>query len=193
MMKTEKAAISRKEKRLLIVAVVLGLFYLAFQFGFLPLFNEYREKTELLRQLEEEWALIEMRLNGEALVRATYERAKEAYENVLTQFERTGADTSLSRMLTVLSQDSGFEKLSQTLAEPTALVIPGAGGGEPSRSVFSTVTATMSFQGNYEQITSLVDAVGANSDVSINRLSFNSMDASTVSVTFVAVLLNSSE
>jgi hypothetical protein len=200
-MQTEKAGLTRKEKRLLTAAAVLGIFYLAFQFGFQPFYTQYNEKTERYDELSAEWQEIEARLNEEDRVRREHQDAKAAYEKIVARFEQSDADTDLSRMLTDYSRDNGFINPSQSLGEPVNFEIPGEGsGGENS---FSTVTATMTFFGNvnnadygiigYRELKSLADAIKANRDVRISRVTFSVDSNRPVAVTFVVTLLNALE
>jgi Tfp pilus assembly protein PilO len=186
-MQAEKSMLSAKEKKLLGAAVVLGLFYLAFQFGFMPFFNEQKEKSEQYEELSERWRLVEIDLNREESVREDHDQAKAEYDVIRELFEQSDADTELSRMLTSIIQGSGLINPSQTLGNPVNFTVPGA--EQIGESAFSTVTATMTFDGNYEQVKSLVDAIAGNKDISISQLSF-SADSDRVSVTFVATLLN---
>jgi hypothetical protein len=194
-MQTEKAGITPKEKRLLIMAAVLGLFYLAFQFGFLPLYNEIREKTEQRDGLNAEWRTVETRLNSEAAVLSAYEEAKAAYREIEELFLRSDTDTGLSRMLTELVRNNGMADSNQALGNPVPFFIPGAENRpEGEESAFSTVTATMSLSGAYDSVKSLLAAVAADRDVSISRLSFSPRregdGSEQVAVTFVVTMLN---
>ncbi|MCL2002831.1 MAG: hypothetical protein FWG72_02365 [Oscillospiraceae bacterium] len=191
-MQKEKTNLTPKEKRLLATAAVLGLFYLAFQFGFLPLYNEFKEKTERLEELNGEWAVIGARLNEEERVRGEHLRAKTAYGDIENRFVRTDTTTDLSNMLIMLCRNNNLDIVSQGLGAPAAFSVPG--GAAHSVSAFSTVTTTMSVSGGYDSVKRLLDTVDASNAVHVSRLSFSpAFDAETpdrVSVTFVVTLLN---
>jgi hypothetical protein len=200
-MQTEKVTLTTKEKRLLTAAVVLGLFYLAFQFGFMPYYTQYNEKTEQYEQLSGEWTMIEARFNGEDRIHREHDEALEVYEKALVYFERADADTDLSRMLTEYSRDNGFISPSQTLSEPVVFNVPGTEDG--GASVFSAVTATMTFHGNpnndqweigtgYAELKNLADAININRDVRITRFSYSPIESNRpISVVFIVILLDS--
>lgn len=194
-MQTEKAGISRKEKRLLTAAAVLGFFYLAFQFGFLPLYNDFNEKAERRDELSEQKQEVEMRLGSEAAVLAEHENAREAYLKIEETFLQAGITTDLSRMLTDLCRRNGFDVFSQNLGDPADFRIPGEDVPEGA-SAFATVTASMSVSGNYAAIKNLLDEVEREPYINIGNISFSPDHGESggeydrVSVTFVVTLLN---
>jgi hypothetical protein len=194
MMQTEKAGLSLKEKRLMVSAVVLGLFYLAFQFGFLPLFNDYREKTELRGDLSEQKSTVELRLSSEAAVIYGYENAKSAYLEIEGPFRLTGTSTDLSRTLTELCLRNGFSVSSQLLGNRVNFRVPREEGERTDGdSAFSTVTATMSVSGDYASVKRLLDEAEADNFISVSRISFEQdtdQELDKISVTFVVTLLN---
>lgn len=196
-MQTEKAGLSRKEKRLLAAAAVLGLFYLAFQFGFLPQYNEHREKTERYAELSEERRTVAERLNSEAEVMERYQNAKEAYREIEEPFRRTDTSTDLSRMLTELCVRNGLSVSSQSLGARDDFHVPREDGGRPAgESAFSTVTTSMAVNGSYEAVKRLLDEVESEQFISISRISFAPAlygaegESDQVTITFVVILLN---
>jgi len=190
MQTVEKAGLSSKEKRLLLTAAFLGIFYLAFQFGFTPLYNEYKEKSEEYDRLIEEQARVQATLATAAIVREAHENAAADYKKIEADYLLVGADTDLSRMLTNLCRDNGLESLGLSFADPAALRLPGSGEMEPA---FYTVSASMNVSGSYADIRRLLDVVYEDNNVRITRLSLSPREdvtwAERFPLSFVVTLL----
>ena len=197
-MQEPKTGLNKREKRLLLAASVVGLFYLAFQFGFVPYHNQYTEKNEEYERLLMEKVRVEGILLGEDNVRNANGKAKEDYKALEAGYLLAGANTDLGRKLTALCTANGLGVESQTLNDPADFFVPREDDTKPEgNAAFSTVTVTMTVSGGYGSVKNLLDAVDKDDAVHISALSF-SMDQGEdglerVAVTFVVTLLNGLE
>ncbi|MDR0325902.1 MAG: hypothetical protein LBI19_07425 [Oscillospiraceae bacterium] len=199
-MQEQKAGLNKREKRLLLVASVVGLFYLAFQFVFLPNYNLYAEKTDEYNDLLIQQMQVRADLADEAGVRSTNEDAKARYRELEAIYLLAGKNTDLGRMLTGLCRDNSLSVTGYTLGDPSDFRVPREGGETPGGdAAFSAVTVPMTVSGDYDAVKSLLDAVDENSDIRVSRLSFSlhqedpGAELEQVRVTFVVTLLNGIE
>ena len=200
-MQEQKTGLNKREKRLLIAASVVGLFYLAFQFGFVPYHGQYTEKTEEYEDLRMERIRVEGVLLGEENVRKSNEKAKEDYKTLEAGYLLAGANTNLGRKLTGICTASGLSVESQTLNDPAPFFVPREDDTKPEGdAAFSIVTVTMTVSGGYDKVKNLLDAVDKDDAVRVSNLSFslNRGDGGgegleRVEVTFVVTLLNGLE
>jgi hypothetical protein len=200
MMQEQKAGLSKREKRLLLLVSIIGLFYLAFQFGFLPSYERHSGKTEEFDLLRMEKVRVEGVLLSEEHLRDANEQAGADYKALEETYLLAGANTNLGRMLSALCADNGLRVEGQSMGQPADFTVPGEDGGSASEGdrAFSTVTVTMTVSGGYEAIKSLLDAVDRDPTVRVSRVSF-SLDRGDaeetglerVSITFEVTLLNS--
>ena len=203
-MQEQKAGLSKREKRLLLGAAVVGLFYLAFQFVFLPYYNSYNDKTTEYGELLMQRTQVENDLANEANVRKNNEEAKAKYAEIKLIYLLAGNNTDLGRRLTDICTDNGLKATGQKLETPVDFRVPRADGEPPvGQAAFSAVTVPMTVSGEYGAIKRLLDIVDKNEDIRVSRVSF-SMNRDTedatpetvlerVTVTFVVTLLNGLE
>ena len=78
-----KQELSKREKILIFCAAVLALFYLAFQFGFLPMYTRYTEALAERERLAEEKAIIEENIANKPSIVDDNNNAREKFDFII--------------------------------------------------------------------------------------------------------------
>ncbi|MDR0292962.1 MAG: hypothetical protein LBH95_02275 [Oscillospiraceae bacterium] len=203
MQQTQKTGLSKNEKRLLVIVTVVALFYVAFQFGFMPQYNLYLERTDEYGKLLDQEMMVNRDLAGESAIRANYKQTLEDYALIEKQYRPASKSEEIGRELTKLCLDNGLEGPSLTLSKPVDFYAPGgdgAAGGEAA--AFCTVTATVAATTSYDSLKSLLNAVDRIGYVRVSSLSFGfgeegfggedpEAELQRTTVTFEVTMLNS--
>lgn len=198
MMNTEKQGLTKREKTLLMMLACIGLLYVAFQFVFMPAYNQYNDKTEELQNLQNKEMEVRTTLATEENTKASHEKALGDYSDLKGMYPAILTTEAVGRLLNGLCVDNGLEYLNQKLSDPVVLTIPkkDADGKVTSeeKTAFSVVTATMTVNGNYTTLKSLLEAIEKLDYIRISRLSFNKGQFDEVwekiSITFEVTMLN---
>ncbi|MCL1807173.1 MAG: hypothetical protein FWG31_05670 [Oscillospiraceae bacterium] len=203
-MQVQNTGLSKREKVMLLVVGVVGLFYLAFQFGFMPLFDKNGEKNTELSDLQFKKDELELNLRTEGYVIQSNTDAKAEYGFVASLYELTNSNTDLIRKMGKICEDNGLAVPSNLLDNAKGLSIKmdiwDAETGkmvekDVDYSAFSEVTVRMEITGSYQSLKNLLDAVDNDPGIHVRDIKFNLNhadlnEAMSVSVTFVVTLLN---
>jgi hypothetical protein len=193
MQQQTKAGLTKRERTLILSAAAVGLFYLAFQFGFMPLNNAYIEKSAQLGDLESEQSQVKSDLELADRVRLMSAETAERYKEVVGLYLPTGSDTDLSRKLMDICRRNGMDVTGpQSWGTPIAFFPPKpAVEGETEARVpaFSVSSVPFTISGTYDEIKRLIDAVNEDRDLRISSLTF-SPQGDGVSVMFMVTLIN---
>ena len=170
-MQTDKKGLSKREKRLLMVMVVFGLFAVMVIYVIIPFYNELEDKSALYMDLEYEKIQIEMALAGEQRIANTHKDAFDEYNRASRRFLSESLSNEVGRMLTALCEDHELQPLSLNLSAPRIHTTGMEAVNDPD-SVFLITSAIMTVRGEYDDIKGLLDTVGKSEYIKVGRLSF---------------------
>ena len=174
-----KKGLSKREKILLSIVLVFGIFAIMVMFVIIPLYNDLSDKTTLYNELTVQKIQIETKLSTEAATRENHTVVLARHKTNSERFLNTSLSNEIGRMLTTLCDEHGLSPVSQQLSNPKDFTkILSSSGSRPSaddkngkETVFLMVTATMTVKGDYEDLKSLLDTVEQIEYIRVSRVS----------------------
>ena len=199
-----KQGLSKREKILILVAVVVVLIYGAFQFGITPVYNKYSEKQLKYEDLSYEKKLLDEKLKNRYDIRENYTNSEENFIEIKEQYPNIMSNEEIDRVLTGICLQN---KLNPTLLGISDGTASGKTLGQQASkkeetqktSFFTVVTATMNLRGDYASLKGLINTVNEIAYIRISRVSFSfdregtGASASNISVFFEVTMLNNVE
>jgi len=191
-----KRVINKREKTLMLIALLLLLIYLAVQFAIYPLFSRYSNATLERNQLTIEKTIVETDIANKTEIEAANKAANDQYERITQEYPLLIPNEEIDRILTDLCLKNGLK--------PTALRFTDSYGAPQSESnnddsepyPFTVVIATMSMKGNHSALMNLLDDVDANKYIYISNLGYSVINNDTdtenanLSMTFELMFTN---
>ena len=175
-MQTEKKGLTKREKIMVLLLIIIGSLALMVAFVILPLYNQLNDKNDEYGALELEKSQIEVKLATETVARVNHTSLLMKLNRSSERFLNPSLSNEIGRMLTGLCETYGLQPVSQQLSAPkdftTVEIKPGAEKTE-SDSVFLIVSAAMTVKGSYEDLKNLLDAVERIEYFRISRVSFS--------------------
>jgi len=173
-MHTEKKGLSKREKLMLLIMVVIGLFAIMVMFVIIPFYEQLSAKTKALSDLEFTKAQIDTTLASEHGIRENYNAVLQQHDMNSARFLNEALSNDIGRMLTVLCENHSLQPIDQKLSAPVDFVIKREGGEESAEnSLFLIVSAVMTVRGEYDDLKSLLDTVEGIDYIRISRTSFS--------------------
>ena len=173
-MPTERKNLSKREKRMLLIMVVFGLFAVMIIFVLVPFYYQFTDKTEQYNAAEMEKSKIVATLASEEALRDSHDAVLVRHKANSARFLNEALSNDIGRMLTQLCETYGLAPIDQKLSSPADFNIDGSGNtGEAGDPVFLIVSAVMTIRGEYDDIKALLDAVEKIDYIRISRLSFS--------------------
>ena len=194
-MKDERKGLSLRERRLIMLMLIIGVTTLMVVYIIIPLINTLEEKRALLGDLEMRKMQIETSLLAEQSMRDNLETARAGHDEICAQFLSRSLQSDIGRLLTQLCEEHNLQPVSQNLSAPENFRIdPGNTKDDGQGSVFLTVTAAMAVKGGYDELRSLLDTVEQTGFLRVIRLSFGRdeydwPDIGSISITFEVTML----
>ena len=179
MMQPAKKGLTKREKRLLFVVGCAGSAILMFQFVLMPWYVDMGEKEEELVELRAEQQRLEMTLATAQGIRLAFEAALANDAELRERYFNESILSDVGRYLTLLVMEHDFLPTSQSLSPAVNFTASG-----DDITTFGIVRASMSINGNYAELKSLLDTVREIPYVRIPSLSF-SMSGSLVLIEFL--------
>ena len=176
-----KQGLSKREKILLGILLLVGILYLSIQFLILPLVARYMDDLQERNSLASEKARVEENFRNEALLERENEDASQRFEAIKQEYPLLIPNEEIDTFLTNLCFKNYLRPTSLSIAMPTAPTPPpppteGVEGEEstqePVEGLFTIVTATMQLTGTYNALGRLVEEVDRMQHVRITNLSF---------------------
>ena len=170
-----KRGLSKRERVLLFITLLLLIIYLVVQFAIYPLFSRYVDGVQERNQLIAEKAQVETDIMNTAEIEVSNIVAIEKYEQILQEYPRLIPNEEIDRILTDLCITNGLK--------PTALRFTNSFGAPRSENdstdqqddsyLFTVVVATMNMTGNYSSLVELVDDIIEMQFIHITNLGYS--------------------
>ena len=195
-----KITLTKREKILLFSAVLLVFVYLAFQFGFLPLYERYSEAQSVHERLSEVRATGDRNIaNRNAIIEAN-NNAHIRLEGLLRDYPLLVPNEEVDTTLTHLCLRNMLRPSMLRITRPPPHE-PGSQSGpngddaqnnEPP--VFTVITAAMNVSGTYASLMNLFDEVDTMPYIRITNVSYSESrdesDDASISLTFELTYIN---
>jgi len=165
----EKKSLGKREKILLFIMIVVGLFALMVVYVIIPLYNQLGDLQQEHGTLQLEKSRIDSMLATEQNIRDNRTQAIEKHMLDSSRFLNESHASEIGRMLTVLCRNHGLTPVNQRLDDPVDFVIDGTTGDD---TVFLITTATMTLNGDYFSLLRLLDTVEDTDYLRINSLTY---------------------
>ena len=159
-----KQGLTKREKLLLLVLGLLALIYLAFQFGFRPLYESYSNSRLERDRLQAERLELEMKiLNLQTLIDEN-KIANDDYIRITEDYPEVVPNEEVDTVLTNLVLGVGMSIRSVRFFTPPS---------DANAILFTIVGATMTTEGSYTSLMTLLDEVEKIPNISIVSMSFS--------------------
>lgn len=168
--------LSKREKVLVMLAICVGLGFLAIKFVILPAFTAQGVAEELLLTRTSEKQLMEMKLSNESVIRETYNKKKEKYEEVKDIYPAAMTNERLDKLITgiCLEYNINPNSLGMSTVQQDAVAAAGPEAADaPEKSIFTTANVNVSANGSYGDLLRLIDYVDKTPYMKINLLSYS--------------------
>jgi hypothetical protein len=163
-MQAEKKNLNKREKVLLLLLVVVGLFAGVVLYVIVPFYNELLEKQSEYDALLLNKMQIELSLNAEDATREEHASAVERHREISARFLSESLSSDIGRMLNNLCADHDLRWVNQSISAPRDF---------DDGSVFVIVSAAMTVRGTYIDLKRLLDTVDQIEYIRISSVSFN--------------------
>ena len=194
----EKKGLSKREKWLLLIMVVFGVFALMVVYIIVPMNDELNDKETKRSELEFEKLRIEQTLMLESSTRDSLDEAKGTHKGVAARFLSESSVSEIGRMLTELCEEHNLFPISLNTTAPVGFTTGGKDREEAAKlaaeSAFSIVTASMTVSGGYDSLKSLLDTAEQTEYLRVSRVSFGRNvddwpEVGNISITFEVTML----
>jgi len=173
-MVAEKKGFSKREKVMMFILIVIAIFAVMVIYVILPMFNRLEEKMDEYHALQVEKIQVDHLLAQESSIKEARDNAVARHEMESTRFLDDSHASDIGRMLTNLVQKHDLLPINQALKEPVEFIIPRVEENNASANdtVFLITSASMSLQGNYINLKSLLDDVATIDYIRVSSLTF---------------------
>jgi len=170
-------SLSKREKILLFILIMVAILYFSIQFLILPLATRYIDGLSERNHLAAQQARVEDDIRNEALIQAEHEDAQERLETIKREYPLLVPNEEIDTILTNLCLKNYLRPTSLSISippEPT----PSEESEEeedtrdPEDMLFTIVTATMHVTGTYEALANLIDEVDSMQYIRITNLGY---------------------
>jgi len=169
-----KQGLTKREKILLLSAALLVLFYLSFQFGFIPMYERYTDGQAERDVLAFEKATVEENLANRQSIVDTNNNARQQLDMLKQDFPLLVPNEEISTVLTNLALTNNLSPSALNITRPPDPPRSTENDGqETTGPLFTVVTVTMSVTGNFSSILGLVDDVDKLAYISIINMSYS--------------------
>jgi len=159
-----KQGLTKREKLLLLILGLLALIYLAFQFGFRPLYESYDRSRIERDRLQAERLELEMKILNLQTLLEENRIANEDYARITEDYPELVPNEEVDTVLTNLVLGVGMTIRSVRFFEPPS---------NAEAVLFTIVGATMTTEGSYSSLMTLLDEVEKIPNITIVSMSFS--------------------
>jgi len=192
-----KQELTKREKLLIFSAALLVLFYLAFQFGFLPLYDRFTEgRAERERYLEDK-AAVEANIANRSGITDSNEGAHQQLDTIRQDFPLLVPNEEISTVLTNLCLTNNLSPSALNITRPADPArSPQNDDQETATPLFTVVTVTMNVTGNYSSILGLIDDVDKLPYILITKMNYTenrgaeTSETGSIAMTFELTYIN---
>jgi hypothetical protein len=167
-MQTEKKGLTNREKRLLLLMLVVGFSAGMIVYVIIPFFNRWQDETALYDELSMRRHQIESLFASAPYVRSNHTAALEQYDEARERFLNESHISEIARMLTRIILDHNLSPIDLRMSPATLLT---------EWDAFTIMPVTMTISGGYEDLKRLLDTVFLTEYLRITRLSFGFVGA----------------
>ena len=212
--------LTKREKFLIFVAIIVFLIFAVFQLGINPLYKNYIESTDEYNTLYAEKQFVENKIKNEEKNRTNYQKIKKQYENIEKRYPALIPSEEVDKILTDLCVKNNLKTTHLGLSTPVEYIwqpekntirnipqnVAVSNENSPSQPeeekpvpAFVIVTATMNLNGTYNAMKNLVNAVDKIDYIRITQLSLsgkqvkNANQKANISVIFEVTMRNMQE
>ncbi|MCL2424792.1 MAG: hypothetical protein FWD05_00475 [Oscillospiraceae bacterium] len=170
-----KRGLSKRERILFFIALLLLLTYLTVQFAIYPLFSKYIDGTQERNQLITERAQVEADLLNAAEIEERNMAAIVKYEQILQGYPAFIPNEEIDRILTDLCITNGLKPTALRFTNSFGAPQPGDDSDDQLEDsyLFTVVVATMNMTGNYSSLVELVDDITEMQFIHITNLGYS--------------------
>ena len=154
-MQTGKRTLSKKEKRLLFGAGIIGFVLIMYMYVITPLNEQIESKTAEYETLSSQWRVIETQLRTENEIRESRDELMEQYYEVRDSYLDEALNQEIGREMTLMVREHDFLEVSQSISALSNFT----SGGITGDPVFSVLPITMSVRGGYDEIKGILDTM----------------------------------
>jgi len=154
-----KNGLTKREKILIFSAGLVALFYLVFQFGFLPMYSRYAEAQAERERLAEEKAKVEANIIHEPSFVDANRDARDRYDQIKQDFPLLAADEEIDAVLTNLCVSNNLIPTSLAINRPDAVTPQKTQNEEEDagQPLFTVITVSMNVTGSIPSLIGLLD------------------------------------
>jgi len=154
-----KKGITKREKILIFSAGLVALFYLVFQFGFLPMFARYSEAQAERERLAEEKAKVEANIIHEPSIADANKDARDRYDQIKRDFPLLAEDEEIDAVLTDLCVSNNLIPTSLDIVRPDPVTPQETQNEEQDAGqyLFTVISARMNVTGTIPSLVGLID------------------------------------
>jgi hypothetical protein len=198
-----KQGLSKREKLLFFVLILIALFYFSFQFGFLPLVERYQAGIIERGRLAYEKAEAEVNIAHKHVFIENNRIASELFESAKVDYPLLITTEEIDNILTnlVVKNRLAPSGLHMTVVADSNknLAPPEEGEEPPPLPIFTTVTATMPVIGPYSNLMNLMDDVDKISNIRLANVTYllrifeedeNIIESGSIALNFELLYLN---
>jgi len=176
-MVTEKKGLSKRERIMLFLLIIVGSLALTVMYVIIPLYDQWQDKQAEYSSLQLEKSRVDALIASESSIRDNRNSAIARHELESERYLNDSHASDVGRMLNQLTARYGLQWVDQTINDPKNFVIPsadnsGSGSDDGDKSVFLIVTATMTTTGDFNRLKSLLDAVEKIDYIRITTVSY---------------------
>ena len=166
-----KKGLKKREKILIFLVGTVGLVLIVYMYVITPLNEQIEAKTQERDALSQQWRVIEAGLRSEAEIRELRDDGLERYETIRDMHISESLNQEIGREMTYLVRDHNFREVNQSLSGVASFTE----GGIEDDAYFSFMPITMTIDGEFEDLTWMLDTFEYDTSVSITRfgLSFS--------------------
>jgi len=154
-----KKGITKREKILIFSAGLIALFYLVFQFGFLPMYSRYAEAQAERERLAEEKEKVEANISHEPYIVDANKDARDRYDQIKRDFPLVAEDEEIDAVLTDLCVSNNLIPTLLDIIRPDPVTPQETldEEHEPGQFLFTVITVKMNVTGNIPSLIGLID------------------------------------
>ena len=199
-METEKKVLTKREKRLVFIAICFAILTIMILLVIIPLNNRLSSSREEYNELTIKHSQLEIALATEESVRTGYANALALFEHMRMTYESETLSSDIGLILTQTVKEHNLTPISQSISPPKDFII-GADDSNVSdesdeEAIFSSMSVSMVVSGQYSNVKRLVDSIEKSdyirvSDVTITFIKSESgfVDTDRINIRFEVIML----
>lgn len=177
-----KHELTKREKVLILIAILLLLTYLVVQFAIYPLFNRYFDDIAERNSLQTEKVQVETKIANSTRIEDDFLAAKEEFDKIIQQYPLLIPNEEIDRTLTDLCISNGLKptalRFTDSYGAPQVEVNDESINEDDASYLFTVVVATMNMTSDYDSLMSLIDDVEASEYINIVNLGYAVVNSS---------------